>query len=1175
MAHPLVWPSKYFFYAIGNTSAVSLITDLPVEEPARILLLGCGDPRNVLYTIFTQPSNSGRALDFTCCDFDPAVLARNVLLFTMLADGQPCATIWNIFFHFRLDKDSYTTLIDQCKELIGLSETIQKWRASPYASSIKISTEYTLTELRRHWTLYVDMQDLPKSRLVAIHNAFEQQSKESAKITTLMAARSLGPLGVRGLKTVISESFKNFWKTGVTFVDGKSIAAATILNPTFVYSLGGEGCSLHYGTDPLVPFHLAALFGNAKSMISMTEVVKAAKREFTDWCSSYCAALPSSSPPIVRFFVGEATAVCRALRAFGATGTLKLGVPVAQWKTQLIQLSGDEYTPASDGAPATFNVIHTSNLEDHIGLLNVLVASAPLLSTEPSSVLYTESLLFLGQDATKEFTEQLHADLSVIGLLVGLSPIDYLCGFSSRCNTHELMTYNAMKKDTLHVQFHQVTTWKAPTSGDTIASQSAGNILVPVFDGNQLGTLLYDIYQSLFEQQSARSFWANNQANLPKAISASNMGHYTREAFVLLLQLIRHRLQPSQDVWTTVMERFISLQLAAWSIQSMDTLHYQDFCGQLHRHSVYRLPFFDLKASKTGRFSLWNTVPDLVRIVLVIPREKLAVLEHSKAEEIGTPPLHCDIFGARCHNAFTAVHVAFGRAISVGTKSHPQIIFEQDAKGWAGDSPLVASFVAPAWLLSDLEPPEQLSVGFCVLNTPAACATLIKKLGLTLRIFTADLMDEAHVHVLPEYPLPSRFSPQSPPLFQSLDRVKAGIFSQIGESAAAAVELDEQCELIASLTARVSITDEKSVQVFSSDGSKVVPQISQLSPCTIRISLGDRFQDITYPFPVVGSAQRLRLARKSRYIEVIVPTSRSLMPDGMKLNPYPVINTNGLLHSWSIHRVNLFTLPILDVKAKQLAEWFNNHVGSMMSARERSLRKKHQVDTLMFVKDTLHSIFVRAAGTQGGSVQRLFALQDKKTKNCDTIFFIDDLRFDLAFHTMICDGYVLPLTKRLLIEIGEPFMKLVHQGGMVNIAALEGEMRAWKQLLPAFVERCRSSWVHGPNCEYRDQGSIPLTQGMEADPLCSCGRGKEAEGMLKVGLWKKFAPYVTRIALSPLFAVSYLETVGRDPDAHKCSVCRGRGKPKLKACAGCKKVRYCSPECQKKDWKAHKPKCKS
>ncbi|KAF8906810.1 hypothetical protein CPB84DRAFT_1769725 [Gymnopilus junonius] len=1117
MANLLVWPSKYFFYAIGNTSAVALTTDLPPEEPARILLLGCGDPRNVLHTIFTEGPNSGRTLDFTCSDFDPAVLARNVLLLTMIIDNKPHSTLWNTFFHFRLDKDSHIALIDQCKKLIGHSETTEEWKASPYAPLIKFCTDYTLKELRH----------LPSPHLAAIHEAFDRQSKKNvnAKTVTSTIIRSLGPLGLR--------IFKNFWKTG-------RISAATILNPTFVYSLGGEGCCLHYGTDPLIPFHFAPLFGNSKGT--------AANQEFKDWCSSYFTSLSSGSPPIIRFFVGEATAVCRALRIFDATGISNSGIPVAQWKTQLIQLNRNEYNSSSPrSAPTSFNIIHTSNLEDHIGLLNVLIASSPLLSADTSSVLYTESLLFLGQNATKEFTEQLHVDLSVFGLLSGLSPIDYLCGFTSRSNTHELMRYQAMKKDQKKAptvtQFYQVTTWKRPGSGDTIASQNTDSILPPVFDGYQLGTLLYDIYQSLFEQETSMNFWKANQnlKNLAKAISVSNLAHYGRESFVLLLQLIRQRLQPSQDTWSTTMERFMSLLLADWSIQSMDTLHYQDLCGQLLRHSLYRAPFLQMKAPKIGRFALWDTVPDLVRIVLVIPREKLSVLEDSKADEIGTPPLHFDIFGKTTHNVFTAAHVAFGRAISVGPKSRPQVVFEEDTKGRAGDSPLVASFVLPALVLTSLEPQERLNVGFSVRNTPAACATLIKKLGILLRVFSANLMDESLVHVLPEQPLPLSYSPGSP---------MPGISSQIGDSSTASVELDEQCELIASLTVRVSIADERSAEIFSEAGGKAVPEIIQLSPCVVRITLGGRNQDI-----------------------LIVPTSRSLLPDGMKLTPFPVIKTNGFFHPWTLHRVNLSTLPVLDLKAKKVDEWFNVHVGSMMSARELSLRKKNEVDTLMFVKDSLHSIFVRAAGTQGGAAYRLFALRDKTTKNCDTCLFISELRFDLASHTIVCDGYVLPLTVALLKKIEKPFAKLVHQGRMVDVLLPDGEIQAWKQLLPAFVERCRS-WTHGPNCEYIAQGHIPLTEGMEADPLCSCGKGKDVEGMNKVALWKEVAPYVTRVALSPLFAVSYLETVGRHPDAHKCSVCRRKGNPRLKECTGCKKVRYCSAECQKKDWKTHKPKCK-
>ena len=54
MAHTVLYPGKNFFYPIGNTSAVVLTDTLAPEEPANLLLLGCGDPRNIIFTIFNQ-----------------------------------------------------------------------------------------------------------------------------------------------------------------------------------------------------------------------------------------------------------------------------------------------------------------------------------------------------------------------------------------------------------------------------------------------------------------------------------------------------------------------------------------------------------------------------------------------------------------------------------------------------------------------------------------------------------------------------------------------------------------------------------------------------------------------------------------------------------------------------------------------------------------------------------------------------------------------------------------------------------------------------------------------------------------------------------------------------------------------------------------------------------------
>ncbi|TFY70580.1 hypothetical protein EVG20_g2432 [Dentipellis fragilis] len=197
MAHQFSWPRTRYLYAIGNTPAVCLTRDVAPEENVDLLLLGCGDPRNVLFTVFCEQSQSVRKLDFTCCDVEPAVLARNVILLSMIYDAEEyTGDIWNIFFHMYLSDTSHTYLVDHCRKLVGYSENISRWNRSPYGSFLRMSTEYTLSELRRHWTLYVNMHNLPADRLATLHNAFTKQGQSSSTMhdTNLSSARSAGPL---------------------------------------------------------------------------------------------------------------------------------------------------------------------------------------------------------------------------------------------------------------------------------------------------------------------------------------------------------------------------------------------------------------------------------------------------------------------------------------------------------------------------------------------------------------------------------------------------------------------------------------------------------------------------------------------------------------------------------------------------------------------------------------------------------------------------------------------------------------------------------------------------------------------------------------------------------------------------------------------------------------------
>ena len=372
------------------------------------------------------------------------------------------------------------------------------------------------------------------------------------------------------------------------------------------------------------------------------------------------------------------------------------------------------------------------------------------------------------------------------------------------------------------------------------------------------------------------------------------------------------------------------------------------------------------------------------------------------------------------------------------------------------------------------------------------------------------------------------------------------------------------------------------------------------------------------------------------YLQVIVPVAIPFpQPDGLKMNPFPVVRANGSLFPWGFHRVVLDQLPVLNVghiDAVRLQQWLDLHLGSQLSQRNNdTLMDPAHPDVLANIKRAIYSIIERATGMEGGRPVRVFSLQlvdGAHTANrmpvleVHTILFIDKVRFDVAAHAMVCDAFVMH-TSALPPHAASALSEVYRQGFLPVSVWTAATMRAWKQMLPALAERCRTTWTHNANCEYIAQGKIPLGLGTsEGDPLCSCGRGKDVEGtgMMKDGVWRKFAPHATRIALSQIFPVPYIEDIlwpGELPQsprdeatstssahlidhaapspahangsngkettgnalpelgAARCDRCKKKESADLKllVCSRCKKAVYCSRECQKSDWKTHKLRC--
>lgn len=255
-------------------------------------------------------------------------------------------------------------------------------------------------------------------------------------------------------------------------------------------------------------------------------------------------------------------------------------------------------------------------------------------------------------------------------------------------------------------------------------------------------------------------------------------------------------------------------------------------------------------------------------------------------------------------------------------------------------------------------------------------------------------------------------------------------------------------------------------------------------------------------------------------------------------------------------------------------------MGLMLSDRERAIRdtrasySSHK-DVRFDIKDSITHLIAQYVGLQTKK-SNVFCLSDP-AKGGYCYIFPTDLRLDLASHTVVLDACIMLSATQFMTPQSSKVMMNINEGGIMVIKTAGAEAAAWMDLLLVFAERCRN-YTHHKSCYYVTKG-IPL----DGHLSCACALGNASPEFLKVKAWAPLAKYVTRVAISPLFAVSYLETVAGGFDKitemmrgtevkEGCYKC-GKG-GNLMRCARCKSASYCSANCQKADWSSHKIECK-
>ena len=271
-------------------------------------------------------------------------------------------------------------------------------------------------------------------------------------------------------------------------------------------------------------------------------------------------------------------------------------------------------------------------------------------------------------------------------------------------------------------------------------------------------------------------------------------------------------------------------------------------------------------------------------------------------------------------------------------------------------------------------------------------------------------------------------------------------------------------------------------------------------------------------------------------------------------------------------------------------QWISVHLCLSFSENEKIAREnstQQDLAPLVSLKASIGAVFFRWAGVEKSSDNlksrfHPFGLYNQSSGiGVYTLIFVNDIRLDLASHTIVADACVIPLSQQNLHKLS-PALGRLSGIGQVMINTPDDETKLWKLLLPALAERCRT-WKHLPTCEYLFQGIPAYMEGLEfeASPLCSCGKGKDLGIFGTRSEWKEFHSEATRIALSPLFSSSFIKIPPymKSPASEvsqsltQCANCSGPGQPSLLSCGACKQTKYCSRTCQKSHWKTHKLHC--
>ncbi|KAL8345340.1 hypothetical protein RB601_005397 [Gaeumannomyces tritici] len=1287
MLTPCITQPVDYLYALGNTPAINVARAVPPGVNADILLLGCGDVRNLLYTAYAEKGMPPRKLDVTCCDSNDFILARNAIFLSFLVDGiRPgqYSKLRSLYYDLFVDEaviELFRTHLHKLAEAAGSWET---WNGGPYGSVIKFADHHTFLIFRRilsklSYAASTDgiASNFNKYQASLMATWREMRGNTGVQGSVITALRSAAPLSLRlsdeSIASDVTVSYNQYWNNAM---DSPPTDRA---NPLFALPLVRGESVLHSGTDPVAGFHLATAFAplmpgspvrmDSAARHSIPKSKWAMQELFREWTQALQETI-SHGRFVVRLVSTDALSLCHTLRYCAAKDPERpsAGLYRRQLSAQALELDQGQYGGAAKdtAAPVTFDAIDSSNLADSLGAFNILFSAGPLLKPAPWAALSTEMLRSPEVDERESFAKLLPGGTLTLAHILGFTVAEYWTNTTTAGGGLEVIGSMLKGSDGGPARmFPGRMTWVPDTQLSGLGNTAPSRLKL---DTDTAIGITGRVYADMFDAENVKTLMRSTaDQTLPRR---GGMPQSHRGTFVALLKALMSTVDTD---WDAVNRALIEKNYSDTAI-IMGNNYGQELVTLMHLHGVFTEQWL-LSEVKTdpqhspARYQKWTRIPEIMAVTLVVPLE--AVKKTFLVAAGARPALSFQVTLKSSRGAWVNY---FGCAqMSIGTveaQGSPQsedfkVSVKEDRNGWTGNSPVVVSFYCPTSALQ-VEPTSAL-ISLDVQPTLQAIRMLNGRPGNPKMVFQTNLCDSSAVFF-------SRYLPghSSYPIVSTYKEPAGDSRSDKPSS----LSMDAATGEIAALTGRVDITDEEGRKRLA---DKVPIQLRQTSPFIIEVVFGD--DDLVYPLhfklPVENQGSRTRIARTSGYVEVVAPLAKPTESEHLQGFMHPMaiaaraseeedVTTVPSVLSSTLPYVNLDMLPSLVVSSqdKQPIRWLTTLASHIFSNRERRIREQVQnsdiTDALKLTpagtartnfKESLFSMFMVASGLQGGQTG-LFALEKPDSAGggnagVQMLVVVSALRLDCAGGTVIADAAVLPLTRSLLAGDADlrAFLALSQSFEVCYLKVDDAELALWRRALPAMAERCRT-WEHDAAagaCEYGAAGvSLPLPEeGGVGVPggspvFCSCGRGRLPADFVSIPQWDEAArPHATRVALGLVFAAPFVEEVVdqvalaelraiRDgdhhppapgpsaassdgpgegssgggvtsaarhalPDSDRCLTCGALdGSPvasspsplpsaadvvSLSRCNGCRRAKYCSRDCQRKDWKRHKPEC--